>query len=289
MVEGATRAYSFRRDPPRLVLARGRPTRNCRAAALGGRTDRLGRRPRGSLTMDGSDAGNFDLLGIGLYTAAEASRLTGIAPARLRRWLHGHTYSAGDRAGASGPLWRRQIPEIDGTVGLGFLDLIEARFVGAFRRASVPWPVIRRCAEQARTLIGSDHPFSSRRFRTDGRTIFADVVDRAGERQLLDLAKSQFAFGRVIGPSLYAGIDFSDRDMPARWWPLGRETPIVIDPVHAFGQPIVRDAGIPTRTLADAVAAEGSIATVARLFRVEPSSVRAALRFERQIAAPPAA
>jgi hypothetical protein len=30
--------------------------------------------------------------------------------------------------------------------------------------------------------------------------------------------KSQFALARVIGPSLYAGIEFSDRDMPMRWW-----------------------------------------------------------------------
>jgi uncharacterized protein (DUF433 family) len=231
----------------------------------------------------------FDLFGIGLYTVAEASRLTGIAPARLRRWLRGYTYDAGGRAATSGPVWRRQVPDIDGTVGLGFLDLIEARFVDAFRRASVPWPVIRRCAERARALIDSDHPFSSRRFRTDGRAVFADVVDKAGEQHLLDLAKSQFAFGRVIGPSLYAGIDFSDRDMPVRWWRLGLKTPVVIDPKRSLGQPIVSEAGIPTRTLADAVAAEGSIATVAQLFRVEPRSVGAALRFERQIAEPLAA
>jgi len=72
--------------------------------------------------------------------------------------------------------------------------------------------------------------------------------------------------------------------MPARWWPMGQETPVVIDPARAFGQPILSDAGIPTSTLADAVAAEGSVATVARLFRVAPRSVRAALRFEQRLA-----
>ena len=169
-------------------------------------------------------------------------------------------------------------------MGLGFLDLIEARFVDAFRKAAVPWPVIRRCAEQARDLIGSDHPFSSRRFRTDGRTIFAEVANQTGEKQLLDLARSQFAFARVIGPSLYAGIEFSEENMPARWWPLGEDAPVVIDLARAFGQPIVSDAGIPTVTLADAVTVEGSIAKVARLYRVEPRSVRAALRFERRLA-----
>lgn len=233
--------------------------------------------------MDGSEGGDVTLFGIGLYTIAEASRLTDIPAARLSRWLRGYTYRGGaGRPVKSEPVWGRQVPDIDGIAGLGFLDLIEARFVDAFRKASVPWAMIRRCAEHARTLIGSDHPFSSQRFRTDGRTIFAEIVDRAGEKQLLDLAKSQLAFGRIIGPSLYAGIEFSERDTPVRWWQ--EKDLIVIDPARAFGQPIVSDVGIPTSTLADAVTAEGSVAAAARLFRAEPRAVRAAVRFERRLA-----
>jgi len=113
--------------------------------------------------------------------------------------------------------------------GFGFLDLMEARFVDAFRAASVPWRVIRLCAEQAREITGSDHPFSSRRFRTDGRAMFAEVVSQAGEKQLLDLAKNQLAFARVVGPSLYAGIEFLSTRCPlvgARWERMKRSTSI---------------------------------------------------------------
>jgi uncharacterized protein (DUF433 family) len=222
------------------------------------------------------------LLGIDLYTVPEASRLTGMPQARLRRWLRGYTHGAGEDRAASAPVWRRQLPDIDGTLGLGFLDLMEARFVDAFRKAEVPWRVIRLCAERARELFGVDHPFSSQRFRTDGRTIFAEVVGESGEAQLLDLAKSKFAFARVIAPRLYAGIEFSEHDMLIRWWPLGRQIPVVIDPARSFGQPIVSTRGIPTAVLADAVAAEGSVAKVARLFRLPPRSVEGALRFERR-------
>jgi uncharacterized protein (DUF433 family) len=237
-----------------------------------------------SITVDGSEIADSSLLGVGLYTVPEAARLTGIPQARLRRWLRGYTYRIGEAVEASEPVWRRQLPEIDGTLGLGFLDLMEARFVDEFRKAAVPWRVIRLGAERARELYGADHPFSSQRFRTDGRTIFAEIIDQTGEPQLLDLVKSQFAFARVIGPSLYAGIEFSNRDMPVRWWPLGRQTPVVIDPARSFGQPIVSTAGIPTSVLADAVVAEGSVAKVARLFRIPPQSVHAALRFEQRIA-----
>jgi uncharacterized protein (DUF433 family) len=234
--------------------------------------------------MDGSENKNFNLIGIGLYTVAEAARLTGISKVRLRGWPRGYAYRSGEVRTTSVPVWRRQVPEIDGTLGLGFLDLMEARFVDAFRAASVPLRVIRLCAERAREVTGRDHPFSSRCFRTDGRTIFADVVDHAGEQQLLDLAKNQLAFARVIGPSLYAGLEFSVDDMPARWWPMGSKREIVIDPKRSFGQPIVSDGGVPTTVLLDAVEAEGSIAKVASLFALPQHSVRAALRYEKRLA-----
>jgi uncharacterized protein (DUF433 family) len=226
----------------------------------------------------------LDLIGIGLYTVAEASRLTRISPARLRRWLRGYTWRAAEGEATSAPVWRRQLPEIDGILGLGFLDLMEARFVAAFRAARVPWPVIRLCAERAREISGKDHPFSSQRFRTDGRTIFADVIDMADEDRLLDLARNQFAFTRVIEPSLYAGVEFSAEEMPARWWPMPARGNVVIDPARSFGQPIVRE-GVPTAVLADAVEAEGSVAKVARLFGLPQPSIRAAVRFEQQLAA----
>jgi uncharacterized protein (DUF433 family) len=234
--------------------------------------------------MDGSEARDLSLLGIGLYTVSDVARLTGISPGRLRRWLRGYAYRASQGQVTMAPLWHSQVPEIDGTLGFGFLDLMEARFVNAFREAKVSWKVIRLCAEKARELIGRDHPFSTRRFKTDGRTIFAETVDQSGETQFLDLARSQLAFARVIAPSLYAGIDFSDRDEPARWWPAGAQHSIVIDPARSFGQPIVNNAGVPTVVLADAVEAEGSVAKVATLFRIAPNQVRAAVQFERRLA-----
>jgi uncharacterized protein (DUF433 family) len=83
---------------------------------------------------------------------------------------------------------------------------------------------------------------------------------------------------------LYAGVEFSADEMPARWWPMGQQGTVVIDPTRSFGQPIVSDGGVPTTVLADAVEAEGSIAKVALLFRLPQYSVRAALRFEKRLA-----
>jgi DNA-binding transcriptional MerR regulator len=71
-------------------------------------------------------------------------------------------------------LWKPQFPQDDGFLEIGFLDLIELRFIKAFTDAGVGLKAIRSCLDHARASVQNDHPFAMRRFRTDGRTIFLE-------------------------------------------------------------------------------------------------------------------
>ncbi len=77
------------------------------------------------------------------------------------------------------PLWPVQVvaDEVEG-LELGFRDLIELRFVAAFVNAGVGLKAIRNCLVYAREVVADDRPFSTRRFKTDGRTIFLESIDR---------------------------------------------------------------------------------------------------------------
>jgi uncharacterized protein (DUF433 family) len=227
----------------------------------------------------------ISLLGIGLYTVPEAARLTRVAPGRIRRWRRGYSFRRGGEARHSAALWEPQVPEIDGATVLGFLDLMEIRFVDRFGSAGVSPQTVRQAVARARELIGRDHPFATRRFRTDGRGIFAQIARDEGEDNLLDLVKNQYAFNRVISPSLYDDLDFSPSDEALWWWPLGRKRGVAVDPARSFGQPIIAKTGIATGVMAAAVEAEGSIEAAARWYAVEPALVKAALDFEKSLAA----
>src|SRR5688572_30485935 len=114
-------------------------------------------------------------IGIGFYTVPEASRLLKIPAVNIRRWLGGYTYRRGKALGVElAPLWTPQLPSDNGHLQLGFRDLIELRFVQAFKNAGLNLIVIRNCLEYARTLVGDERPFSTRLFRTDGKTIFLE-------------------------------------------------------------------------------------------------------------------
>lgn len=222
------------------------------------------------------------LIGVGIYTVTEAARLTGISAGRIRRWLRGYTFRSGDRPRRSAPVWQGQLPPSNG-LALGFLDLLEVRFVETFLRHGVSWPIIRKAETRGRERFGTIHPFATRGFQTDGRKIFARISDEESIPALLDVADSQLAFHKMISPSL-AGIQFDD-DAPVRWWPLGQKRQVVIDPKRSFGQPIVNREGVPTAVLATAFEVEGSEEAVAKWYEVNVRSVRDAVEFEKRLAA----
>lgn len=225
-----------------------------------------------------------DLIGVGIYTPAEAGRLIAVPAKRLRRWLRGHEtpharYDA---------LWLPQIDLGDGEIYLGFRDLIEARVADAFIRRGLSAQKVRLAIRLAREMVGIDRPLSTIRFRTDGRTVFLQMREEDGSDRVLDVLGRQYAFREVIEPSLKA-VEFDEAGAPARWWPSGVKAGILVDPARSFGQPIEASTSIPTAALATAVAAEGSVDAAARAWGVAPAVFRRALAFERQEALPRAA
>ena len=225
------------------------------------------------------------LLGVGLYSIPEAARLARVPAASIRRWLFGYSYQRDTRRHELPPV---VAPEIEAGTRYRFVtfrDLIEIQFVHAFREHGVSWKHLRLASAKARELLATAHPFSTRRFATDGREIFAELAQRSGERALLSLAREQYVFRSVIQPSLRAALEYRSGDL-VRWWPLGpRNKTIVVDPDRQFGRPVVTDVGVPTAVLAHASQTYGSVARVAAWFDLPARAVRAAVSFEQRLAA----
>lgn len=218
------------------------------------------------------------LIGVGLYTPAEAGRLLHIPAAKIARWLRGH--QVGERGYE--PLWTSQVDIDDGRTYLGFRDLMEMRVADRFISLGVSPQRIRAAIRSAREIIGEDRPLSTDRFRTDGRDIFFRVIEldeRGEEREhLLNLFRRQYEFKQVIEPLLKT-IEFDERGTPSRWWPSGRRASILVDPTRSFGQPIDAVTSVPTAVLAAAGRLEG-IERAAHAYDVPQASVKRAIEFE---------
>lgn len=229
--------------------------------------------------------GRFMLIGQGSYSLTDAERITGVRSDTIRRWTRGYEFKYKSETRYSPPIIGTKTPDVDGTPTLNFADLMEVRFLNAFRKYGVSPRIIRIASRRAQELLGRPRPFSTKIFKTDGRTILADFVHETGDRHLLELAQDQYEFTRVVDPFLYRGIEFDEMQEPERWWPLGPNRKVVIDPARAFGAPIAAASGIPTRVLAAGVAAEQSVELVARWYRVTSEEVNDAVEFEQSISA----
>jgi uncharacterized protein (DUF433 family) len=228
-------------------------------------------------------ADQSDWLGIGLYTAAEASRLLNLPVAKIRRWLGGYRGAERDYA----PLWTPQLPKLDDQLGLGFLDLMQLRVVARIvAETDIGLQKLRRALMRARDLLEHTHPFATTRFRTDGRRLFVEIGRATDTPQLYDVLGRQYGFHQIIEPS------FKDVDLDVeitRWWPLGKPRLVVLDPQRSLGAPIVARSGIPTAALALAAERHGSPRQAARWYPpATEREVRDAIAFERRLAGSPA-
>jgi hypothetical protein len=151
-----------------------------------------------------------DALSRGAYSASEALRLLNFSKAAtahhvsrstVARWLRGYDFGP-DGDGHSEPLWRPDYKNEDDLLELSFRDLIELRFVKAFRDIGLALPTIRECYERAAEEVHDDRPFSTQKFRTDGKTIFLEITEGLQEAKLVDLRRRQNVFRTIVEPSL---------------------------------------------------------------------------------------
>ena len=231
------------------------------------------------------------MLGKGIYTPAEAAALIKAPVAEVRRWAFGYERR---RAGVKvhyGPLIRTELPQIEGKQALTFRELVELMYIKGFRRAGAPWRLVHEAAAVAARMFDTEHPFAMRRFFADPAGIYALLEDSGGGESLVRLeGHGQHTLREVVQPYL-GQLEFDPMEVPTRWWPLGREGRVVVDPQVSFGEPVVAEIGVPTRTLADALHAEQAydadraMERVAWLYRVPPRHVQTAVRFEEWLAA----
>lgn len=213
-------------------------------------------------------------LGVGIYSVAEAAHLLKVSASTVQRWLDP----------ASGLVTRAFSDEAD---VLSFLELMELHFIQIFRQQGVSLATIRTASRKAAQRFGADYPFAVKRFDTDGKSIFATLIDeRPGRVVVEDLKHGQLVFEQVMRP-FFRKLDYQDQHEIIRYWPLERQGRVVLDPAREFGKPIDAETGVPTETISDALRAGGGqdARKVADWLGIPLAAVQAAMNFEQSLSA----
>ena len=222
------------------------------------------------------------LLGRGLYSPTEASRLTRVPMRRINRWTRGYWFTEKGKRKWSDPIVGIGGAKlIDDAAFLDFADLIEIRCLSALRDKHISWRTIRLVSLRGKEVLQTNYPLSSGRFIVVGQSLLAEV----GQGELLDLARDQMVFRELVLGSFRKNVHYADKDAPQWWTPLGEDRTVMVHPARAFGAPVVIPGGIRTRILYGSFRAEGSLEEVANWYNVSVSAVKDAVEFEESLRA----
>ena len=186
-----------------------------------------------------------------IYTTGEAARIAGTHPATVRRWVLGYTATAGHME----PVFGQKYPLPQGKdLTVSFLELAEIVVAVAFRKEGVKLKVIRSAHGWAREKFNTPYPFAHLKLIEHGGHILHEYEEIAfpHSRKLklvvLNL-RGQYALPEIVkGQVLQFDFDIKQK-LATRWFPHGRDIPIVVDPRFGAGRPTVQGRGLTTDIL----------------------------------------
>lgn len=209
------------------------------------------------------------------YGFAEADYLAHVSRGTSRRWLAGYSYrgTSGDVVHLP-PVGRRSAKDADGTVS--FIDLVEVVAIGGLKDAGFSLTHIRKIVTTCEELLGVARPLTTLTFKTGGREIFVDM----GEGRLIEVLgrRGRQAWTEVLAPFLQT-LEY-ENDLARRWWPLGQQGPVVVDPAFAYGLPVIKNTGVRTEILFERFEAGELFEEIAEDFNLEARDVQLAIQFE---------
>ena len=215
-----------------------------------------------------------------LYTFSEAGRLAHVSPTTVRNWLLGYKSDTGKLVP---PLFHKSNSD---AAMVSFLQLVEVVVAGQFRKAErVSFKIVRQAHENAAAQWKLDYPFAHLRLEALG----GHIVQRLREERLgrslqaLDNPQQWTLPGLVV--ETVQQMEYDAEEFAVRWYPVGKEYPIVVDPKVTSGVPTIVDRGVTIEVIHKRFKAGQKLDFIAQDFELEPDIVEEALRYAEQVAA----
>ena len=155
-----------------------------------------------------------------------------------------------------------------------------------FADAGIHLNSLRFMAREAREILRHPHPFATDTvFKTDGKKVYADIIERSGDVRLYDLYQKAWVMRPIVEQTLKEEIVYSARGEASAWYPRPDTAPhVLVHPKRAFGRPTLSDSGVPIHALVEALDAGENVVTVSRWFEVPEQQVQEANDFYRDLA-----
>jgi uncharacterized protein (DUF433 family) len=216
-----------------------------------------------------------------LYSIPEAARLAHVSPNTVRRWLYG--YVPNSRAPEATPPLFGESPD---SPFVSFLQLIEIVLASDFRKVShVKLDIVRRAYGTAKESWGVQYPFAHLNLESLGGHIIRWMKSEdktAPSAQAVD-EPEQWALPGLVLEEIHK-LDYEEQ-LAARWYPVGKEVPIVVDPLLSSGLPTIPSRGVTVGAIYRRWKDDQPISFIADDLQVDATLIERVLQYADKIAA----
>jgi uncharacterized protein (DUF433 family) len=213
-----------------------------------------------------------DLRDVPTYEIAEAAHYLHLPKSTLRNWTSGHAH------------FKRviDVPDPKRPSLLSFVNLVEAHMLATIRRKhDISLQKIRPAIDYLRRHYDEPHPLATMDLEADEVDLF---VREAGK--VLNISKQgQVAMKEAVEAHLRR-VERGRGGVPLVLYPFVsadyaiERKPVMFNPDVSFGRLVIANTGIPTSEVAERFFAGETIAELAHDFRLPPSDIEDAIRFE---------
>ncbi|MEX1269479.1 MAG: DUF433 domain-containing protein [Balneolaceae bacterium] len=216
-------------------------------------------------------------LGQGIYSIPDAAAILDMPVGKVRRWVNKYWELEFLKNVDEGYTWGESREK-----AFHFLTLIEIIAVDSFREAGVSFPTIKLAHSKLAELFGTKYPFAHAELMTDGKRIFHELMHDT----LVELnEKQQLSFTKLVAPYCKK-TDFQNKThLAERFWPLGKNHNIVVDPHHSFGQPVISGTNTTVEAIISMLRAGESPEMIADLYELNRKDVKDVRLFMKRSAA----
>lgn len=177
-------------------------------------------------------------LGTGIYTSKEISKILSIPTYKVNRWMRDYW------DGRLGEQFKETYSwKVDDSRAIGFHTLVEFYILNLFLESGVSTKEVLKAHEELTKIYDTPFPFARKdiieNIKIDGKRIYIELPK--GEIISLD-GKRQFQM--EIIQLFFKSLVFDDNLLAIKFYPLGKDKDIVVDPKRQFGQPVIGDSNI---------------------------------------------
>ena len=211
-------------------------------------------------------------IGLGIYTPSEIAKILRLPYYKVSRWID--KYWDGE---LGVEFEKRYSWKTGNSKAVSFHTLVEFYVMMQFAEVGVKTRRVLEAHKELSQVYDTCFPFALKEvlmgMKTDGSKIYftsnGNTVTLDGSKQL------NLEFIRVF----FQKLEFDVQHLASRFWPMGKENSILVDPQRKFGHPVLNESNIFPETLFTHYKAGDPIEYISYIYKLTDKEVQDAIDY----------